>query len=148
MERSAAKDDVKTCPLCGSRKGLVIRWLPDIDFRVHEVTEVGCASCGKLFSGKEDRFAMADWNLFAIEEFERRGIRDPHAQLHRLLHECAQAEKNAAAARARIDAYLEENITPTCPFAKGDRFRALRYPRGIWSVHAVRAVYGYNTGPF
>jgi len=91
---------------------------------------------------------MADWNLFAIEEFERRGIREPHAQLHRLLHECARAERNAADVRAQIDAYLEEHIAPTCPFGKGDRFRAVRHPRGIWSVQAVRAVYGYNTGPF
>lgn len=91
---------------------------------------------------------MADWNLFAIEKFERRDIREPHAQLHRLLHECAQAEKNAAEVRAQIDVYLEEHIAPTCPFGKGDRFRAVRYPRGIWSIQAIRAVYGYNTGPF
>ena len=112
------------------------------------MTEVGCAKCGKFFAGKEDRFAMADWNLFAIEEFEGRGIREPHADLYRLLHTCATAEKNAAHVRDQIDAYLEEHIKPTCPFAKGDRFRAVRHPRGIWSVQSVKAVYGYNTGPF
>jgi len=148
MERGAADYDIKTCPLCGSRDGLVIRWLPDINHRVHEVTEVGCAKCGKFFSGKEDRFVFADWNLFAIEEFEQRGVREPHTQLHRLLHECAKAEKIAVDVRAQIDAYLEEHIAPTCPFGKGDRFRAVQYPRGVWSVQAVKAVYGYNTGPF
>lgn len=91
---------------------------------------------------------MADWNLFAIEEFERKGVHDPRAQLHKLLYEHAQAEKKVVEQRARINAYLEEHIAPTCPFRKGDRFRAIRYPRGIWSVQAVRAVYGYNTGPF
>ncbi len=54
MERSAKDYDVKTCPMCGSNEGIVIRWLPDIDYRIHEITEVGCTTCGKFFAEKKD----------------------------------------------------------------------------------------------
>jgi hypothetical protein len=148
MERSAKEDDVKTCPLCASRDALVIRWLPDINKRVHERTEVGCKKCGKFFSEKEDRHAIVAWNIFAIEEIERIGEKEKHSELYKLIYAHSQAEKQTASLRAKIDTYLENNITPSCPFRMGDRFKVKWRHKGVWSVRRVHSVYGWNTGPF
>ncbi|MBC8459159.1 MAG: hypothetical protein H8D67_14290 [Deltaproteobacteria bacterium] len=148
MERSAKEDDVKTCPLCGSREALVIRWLPDINHCVHEKTEVGCFKCEKFFSEKEDRHAIAAWNLFVVEEIERIGKKESHIELYRLLYEHSQAEKQAASLQTKIDNYLEENISPTCDLKRGDRFKVKEWPGGgIWSVEKVYSAYFWNTGP-
>lgn len=130
------------------RDGLVVRWLPDLDHRVHERTEIGCANCGKWFSGREDQWAIARWNMFAVTEWEKRGVVLEHAELARLLFESSEAEERARFLRGDIDSYLAKHIPPTCPFSHGDRFISERPPRGVWSVRNVRAVYGYNTGPF
>lgn len=148
MERSAKEDDVKTCPLCGSREALAIRWLPDIDYRLNERTEVGCKKCNKFFSEKEDRHAIAAWNLFVIEESERIGKKEDHVELYRLLYAHSQAEKKTAFIRTKIDDYLEENITPSSPLSKGDRFKVKGRGGGVWSVQNIHSVYGWNTGPF
>jgi hypothetical protein len=147
MERSAEEDDVKTCPLCGSREALVIRRLPDIDHSMYEITEVGCNRCGKFFSEKEDRHAIAAWNLFVVEEIDRIGKKESHVELYRLLYAHSQAEKQAASLRTKIDNYLEENISPTCDLKRGDRFKVKGWPGGIWSVEKVYSAYFWNTGP-
>ncbi len=148
MERTAQEYDVKTCPLCGSREALVIRWLPDIDHRVHEITAVGCKKCDKFFSEKEDRHAIAAWNHFVIQQVDRIGKKEDHVELYRLLYVHSQAEKQAASLRTRIDDYLEENITPTCPLKRRDRFKVKGGSGEVWSVKKVHSVYGWNTGPF
>ena len=137
MERSAKEDDVKTCPLCGSRESLVIRWLPDIHHCVHEKTEVGCLECEKFFSAKEDRHAVAAWNLFVVEEIDRIGKKESHVELYQLLYARSQAEKQVASLQSKIDNYLEENISPTCDLKRGDRFKVKQWPGGIWSVEKV-----------
>ena len=147
-ERSASGDDVKTCPSCNSRDGLVIRWFSDIDYRIHEITEVGCKKCHKFISEKEDRHAIAAWNLFVIEEAERTGKKEDHAELYRLLYAHSQAEKKTTSLRTKIDDYLEENFTPTCPLKKGDRFKFEGRVGEVWSVKKIYSVYGWNTGPF
>jgi len=147
MERSAKEDDVKTCPLCGSREALVIRWLPDINRNVHEKTEVGCFKCKKFFSEKEDRHAIAAWNLFVVEEIDRIGKEETHVELYRLLYACSQAEKQVTSIQTKIDNYLEENISPTCDLKRGDRFKVKEWPGGIWSVDKVYSAYFWNTGP-
>lgn len=147
MERTAEEDDVKTCPLCGSREALVIRWLPDIDHRVHKITEVGCNKCGKFFSEKEDRHAIAAWNLFVVEEVDRIGKKEHHVELYRLLYAQSQAEKQTVSLRTKIDNYLEENISPTCRLKRGDRFKVKGWPEGVWSVDKVHSEYFWNTGP-
>lgn len=148
MERKGNEDDLKTCPLCGSRKALFMRWLPDIDHRVHEKTEVGCNKCKKYFSEKEDRHAIAAWNFFVIEEMERSGKKEIHSELYKLLYQIAQAEKQAQNIQTKIKNYLEENITPTCDLKKGDRFKVSEWPnKGIWSVNKVYSAYFWNTGP-
>lgn len=145
MEQIAKEFDVRTCPLCGSRESLVIRWIPDVDSNVHEKTLVGCKKCNKYFSEKEDRHAVAAWNHFAIQQ------RDeilPHLELYQLLYEHSQAEKQAASLWAKINDYLEKNITPTCPLKGGDMFKIKGLPGQVWSVKGVHSVYGWNTGPF
>ena len=142
MEQTAQEYDVKTCPLCGSREALVIRRLPDIDHRVHEITEVGCKKCDKFFSEKEDRHAIVAWNIFAIEEIERIGEKENHSELYKLIYAHSQAEKQTASLRAKIDTYLENNITPSCPFRIGDRFKVKGRHKGVWSVRRVHSVYG------
>jgi hypothetical protein len=144
-ERHAGDDDIKDCPSCGMRDQLVIRWLPDIDYRVHETTEVGCKRCDKFFSGEEDRFAITDWNRYVINENRKKGIVDPHERLYGLLFLEYEAQRKALLARQAVDAYLEEEIVPRCPFNPGDRFIVQGYPGGIWSAESVRAVYGTNT---
>ena len=148
MERSAAADDVIACPLCGNRDGLTIRWIPEIDYRIHERTEIGCVTCQKWFSAKEDRWAFADWNSFAIDGWRKKGVEQPHAELYRLLLAHYHDEMAERASAKAVDAYLTETIVPLCPFAIGDRFEARVYPHGVWSIRAVKAVYGTNTGPF
>lgn len=147
MERTAQEDDVKTCPLCGSREALVIRWLPDIDYRIHEITEVGCNKCGKFFSEKEDRHAIAAWNFFVVEEIDRIGKKESHVELYRLLYAHSQAEKQTASLQTKIDHYLEKNITLTCDLKRGDRFKIKGWPGEIWSVEKVYSAYFWNTGP-
>lgn len=148
MERSASNDDTVTCPLCEQRDALTVKWLPDIERRVHERTEVGCSRCEKWFSGKEDRWAYARWNAFAVEEWRKKGISIPHSELYELLKTESEAQELAAAQNDRVDQYLKDRIVPTCPFRVGDRFNARVRPGGKWSVRGIRAVYGTNTGPF
>ena len=148
MEQTAKEFDVKTCPLCGSREALVIRWIPDIDRSVHEITVVGCKKCDKFFSEKEDRHAIAAWNHFVIQQDDRILRNERHVELYQLLYAHSQAEKQAASLRTKIDDYLEENITPTCPLKIGDRFKIKGGQGEVWSVKGVHSVYGWNTGPF
>jgi hypothetical protein len=148
MERSAIADDVIACPLCGSRDGLTIKWIPELDYRVHERTVIGCATCQKWFSAKEDRWVFAEWNNFAIEGWRQRGVAQPHAELYRLLLAHSHDEMAERISGQAVDAYLVEHIVPLCPFAIGDRIEARVHPHGIWSVRAIKAVYGTNTGPF
>lgn len=148
MERSASEDDTVTCPLCERRDALTVKWLPDIDHRVHERTDVGCSRCDKWFSGKEHRWAYARWNAFAVEEWRKKGTDVPHGELYHLLRTESEAQELAAARIDPIDQYLKDRILPTCPFRVGDRFRARMHPGGNWSVRGIRAVYGTNTGPF
>lgn len=148
MERSASQDDLVACPRCRSRLRLTIRWLPDLDHRVHERTEVGCAACEIWFSAQEDRWAFAEWNVWACNEWERQGDRQPHADLYRLLLEEAHLERAKSAAGDAVSRYLVEHVVPTCPWKPGDRFESLDRPTGTWSAIGVEAVYGTNTGPF
>jgi hypothetical protein len=148
MERSAADEDLVTCPGCGVRDALTIRWVPDIDRRVHERTEVGCARCDRWSSAKEDRWAFAEWNVLACDEWAQNGTTVPHAQLYRLLHEASTLERAQHEAIQVVSQYLSEQIAAACPWHPRDRFESLARPRGIWSVTAVEAVYGTNTGPF
>ncbi|NQS90450.1 hypothetical protein HQ584_11755 [Patescibacteria group bacterium] len=147
MERSAQEDDVKTCPLCGSREGLVIRWLPDLDYPIHKITKVGCNTCGKFFLEKEARHAIAAWNFFVVEENDRTGKKESHIELYRLLYAHSQAEKKIASLQTKIDDYLEENISPTCDLKIGDRFKIKGRPREIWSIVKVYSAYFWSTGP-
>jgi len=147
MERTAQEDDVKTCPLCGSREALVIRWFPDIDYPVHEITEVGCKKCDKFFSEKEAKHAIAAWNFFVVEEIDRIGKKESHIELYRLLYKLSQAEKQATSLQTKIDNYLEENISSTCDLKRGDRFEVKGWPGRIWSVEKVYSDYFWNTGP-
>jgi len=148
MEQPATDNDVIACPLCGNRDGLTIRWIPELDYRVHERTEIGCATCQKWFSAKEDRWAIAEWNNFAIEGWRQKGVEQPNAELCHLLLAHYHDEMAERASAQAVDAYLVEHIVPLCPFAIGDRFEAQVYPHGIWSVRVIKAVYGINTGPF
>jgi hypothetical protein len=122
--------------------------LPDIDHRLHETTEVGCANCNIFFSGTEDRHPITEWNLFVIQENKKCGISDPHEKLYELLYKHHEQEMRADSSRTDIDEYLADNIVPLCPFQIGDRFKFNKYPGGIWSTRSIRAVYGTNTGPF
>jgi len=147
MERNAQEDDVKTCPLCGSREALVIRSFPDINHLKHEITEVGCKKCDKFFSEKKAKHAVAAWNLFVVEETDRIGKKESHIELYRLLYAHSQAEKQEASLQTKIDDYLEENISPACDLKIGDRFEVKGWPGGTWSVEKVYSAYFYNTGP-
>ncbi|WP_126453898.1 hypothetical protein [Sulfuriflexus mobilis] len=148
FERSASDDGFKTCPICNSKDGLVIRWYPDLDYHVHEYTEVGCTTCNVLFRGEEDRYAVSDWNRYVISENEKKGITESHADLYRLLHEHYINERNEKDSRRKIDDYLKAHIASTCPFKKSDRFKIRTRQNGIWSVESVYAVYDYTKGPF
>lgn len=148
MERPATDDDVIACPSCESRDGLTIKWIPELDFRVHERTEIGCAACGIWFSAKEDRWAIAEWNNFAIDGWHKKGIEQPNAELYRLLLAHYHDEMAERASAHAVDAWLTEHVVPLCPFGIGDRFEARVYPGGAWSVRGIKAVYGINTGPF
>lgn len=148
MERSGTDYDIVTCPFCKGRDGLTIKWLPDIDHGIRERTDVGCMKCDKWFSGKEDRWAFARWNAFAVAEWLKQGRQIPHSELYRILLLHSEAEETASTYRKEADHYLEEHVASTCPFRTGDRFEAHIKHGGYWSVQNVRAVYGYNTGPF
>ncbi len=148
MERSAMDDDVKTCPSCGRRDDLKIVWIPEIDSRIHERTDVGCAKCGKWISAKKDRWAIAEWNYNALSEWRRRGIEDEYSTLHDLLFSHSKAEQEISRIQSEIDKYLEQKVAPQCPFVSGELFTDLEAPGSVWSVRNVRAVYGTNTGPF
>lgn len=148
MERSAASDDLVTCPICGERDALFIRWIPEIDHRVHTQTDVGCDRCQVLRSAKEDRWAFADWNHWACEEWAKKGQWHPHATLYALLVEEGQSERSQMAAAARVSQYLQHEVAGRCEWKPGDRFESLDWPGGHWSVRSVQAVYGTNTGPF
>jgi hypothetical protein len=148
MERSAAGDDLVTCPECRSRDHLVIRWIPEIDHRVRERTEVGCARCDIWRAEKEDKWAFAQWNHWACLQWRQLGTPPPHSELYALLlaeMECEKAERLAAAA---VQEYLNREVAARCKWAVGDRFVAADWPRGTWSVRRLEAVYGTNTGPF
>jgi hypothetical protein len=148
MERTAVADDLVTCPRCHHRDALTIRWIPEIDYRVHERTDLGCAACDIWFSEKEDKWAFAEWNAWACSEWSAQGTVVPHADLYRLLREEANHERAARAAAEAVSRYLEEHVATTCPWQVGDRFESAVSPHGVWSVTGVRAVYGTNTGPF
>ncbi|MFC1890710.1 hypothetical protein ACFL4G_13235 [Thermodesulfobacteriota bacterium] len=148
MERSAIDDDMITCPICGTREHLTLKWIPGDYHRVHERIEIGCAVCNKWFSAKEDRWAFAQWNNFAIEEWRNKGVEQPNAELYRLLLEHCHDEMAERESAEKVDVYLIENIVPQCPFDIGERFKSSVYRSGIWSVREVIAVYGTNTGPF
>lgn len=148
MERSAATDDLVTCPGCHVRDYLRIRWIPDIDHRVHERTEIGCAKCNKWFSAKEDRWCFAEWNDWACEQWAQSGHKVPHAELYRLLLQEAREEQIERTAAKAVSRYLAEQIASQYPMVAGDRFESERQPKGIWSVISIEAVYGTNTGPF
>ncbi len=148
MERSAATDDLVTCPGCHVRDYLRIRWIPEIDHRVHERTELGCAKCNKWFSAKEDRWCFAEWNDWACEQWAIAGHKVPHAELYRLLLQEAREEQIQRTAAKAVSRYLAENIAGQYPLVAGDRFESKREPKGFWSAISIEAVYGTNTGPF
>ena len=148
MEQIAKEFDVQTCPLCGSRESLVIRWIPDLDRSLHEKTIVGCKKFDKYFSEKEYRHAIAAWNHFAIQQSDGILKNECYLELYRLLYEHSLAEKQTACLWAKINDYLERNITPTCPLKVGDIFKIKGMPGQVWSVKGVHSVYGWNTGPF
>jgi|GEM_PF-5844112 len=148
MEQIAKEFDLRTCPLCGSREFLVIRWIQDLDRRVHKETVVGCKKCDKYFSEKEDRHAVAAWNHFAIQQSDGSLRYERHLELYRLLYAHSQAEKQVAALWANINEYLEKNITLICPLKEGDMFKIKGMPGETWSVKKVRSVYSWNIGPF
>lgn len=126
----------------------MIRWIPDIDHRTRERTEVGCSRCQTWRAAKEDRWAFAEWNLCACREWARTGQLHPHVAPYELEVDLAEHERAEAVARARIAAYLEENVASRSQWKPGDRFESRRRPRGTWSVRRVEGVYGMNTGPF
>ena len=148
MERSAATDDVVTCPICHARDHLRIRWIPEIDHRVHERTELGCDKCNTWFSAKEDRWCFAEWNNWACEQWAQSGHKVPHAELYRLLLQEARKEQIERTAAKAVSQYLAENIAGHYPMVAGDRFKSEREPKGVWSAVSIEAVYGTNTGPF
>jgi hypothetical protein len=148
MERSAAGDDLVPCPNCRSRDHLLIRWIPEIDYRVHERTNVGCSRCELWRSAKEDKWAFAQWNNWACDEWAKLGHEVPHARLYQLLVEEMHVEVAERAAAGAVAKYLKEEIASRCKWTVGDRFEALEWPHGLWSVRNVEAVYGINTGPF
>ena len=148
MERSAATDDLVTCPSCREREHLLIRWIPEIDHRIHERTDVGCARCELWRSAKEDRWAFAEWNSWACDEWIRLGHEVPHTQLYRLLVEEMRHEMAAQHAAATVAKYLLDEVASRCAWKSGDRFKSLAWPKGMWSVRSIEAVYGTNTGPF
>ena len=147
-ERNAGNDDIKTCPICNSREGLIIRWHPDIGKPIHEYTEIGCTNCDKYFRGEEDIFPITEWNLFVIDENKKKRRVHKYEELYRLLHAHNQNEKAGIVSRNAIDEYLETNISSNCPYKTGNRFKFREPHRGIWSAVSVRSVYGTNTGPF
>jgi len=148
MERSAATDDLVTCPNCRIRSHLLIRWIPEIDHRVHERTEVGCAKCNIWFTAKKDKWCFAEWNNWACEQWAQSGHRVPHAELYRLLLQEAREEQIEQTAAKAVARYLAEHIASQCLLSSGDRFESKLEPKGIWSVMTIEAVYGINTGPF
>jgi hypothetical protein len=148
VERLAADDDLVTCPSCGSRAGLTVRWIPDIDHEVHERTDAGCVTCNQWRSGKMGKWAYAQWNHWACDQWSRVGEVNPRAELYALLCTEMEHEQRAAAAQSAVDAYLLREVAERCEWRIGDRFTAPRPQRGAWSVRGVRAVYGTNTGPF
>jgi len=148
MERSAATDDLVTCPGCHVRDYLRIRWIPEIDHRVHERTEIGCAKCNKWFSAKEDKWCFAEWNDWACEQWAKSGHKVPHTELYRLLLQEAREEQIERTAAKAVSRYLAEHIASQYPMVAGDRFESVREPKGIYSVISIEAVYGTNTGPF
>lgn len=148
MERSASTDDVVTCPICQAREYLRIRWIPEIDHRVHERTVLGCAKCNKWFSAKEDRWCFAEWNDWACEQWAQSGHKVLHAELYGLLLKQARDEQIERIAAKAVSRYLAENIAGQYPMVAGDRFESETEPKGIWSITLIEAVYGTNTGPF
>jgi hypothetical protein len=110
MERSAADDDVIACPLCRTRDGLTAKWIPELDHRVHERTEIGCATCDRWFSAKEDRWAIAEWNNFAIEEWRHRGVDQPNDECIYNGDSGTLVEVNATAKTASISVHGEVRL--------------------------------------
>lgn len=148
MERSAATEDVVTCPICQDRDCLRIQWIPEIDPRVHERTVLGCAKCNKWFSAKEDKWCFAEWNDWACEQWAQSGHKIPHAELYGLLLQQARQEQIERIAAKAVSRYLAENIAGQYPMVAGDRFESESKPKGIWSINSIEAMYGTNTGPF
>jgi hypothetical protein len=148
MERSAAADDLVTCPTCRIRNHLVIRWIPEIDHRVHERTDVGCRRCELWRAAKETRWAFAEWNHWACGEWAKLGHTVPFAELYRLLLIEAHREMAGRAAAHAVGQYLSNEVASRCAWKVGDRFETQERPKGIWSVRSVEPVYGTNTGPF
>jgi hypothetical protein len=148
MERSAADDDLVDCPNCRTREFLFIRWIPDIDHKVHERTEIGCYSCGRLFGASMDKWCYAEWNAWACEQWKVLGRPIEHSELYKLLHLEAQEEQIERTAAKAVTDYLTEHFANRYPLAIGDRFKSKRHPKGFWSLISIRAVYGTNTGPF
>ncbi len=148
MERSAVRDDLVACPICESRNGLLIRWIPEINREVHERTEVGCSACDIWRSEKEDRWVFAQWNVWACREWARKGREVVHSRLYALLLEQSEHQKAEAAAAASVENYLSNQVAAHSQWRERDRFQPLQYPGGVWSVVSLKAVYGTNTGPF
>jgi hypothetical protein len=148
MERSATDDDLITCPDCESRNGLRIRWIPGIGRGVHELTEVGCRTCNKWRSDKEDRWVFAQWNVWASKEWESKGRNIAHSRLHALLLQQSEHQKAESIAAKAVEEYLSSQVAAHSQWIVRDRFESLHYPGGIWSVASIKAVYGTNTGPF
>ena len=148
MERSAEADDLVTCPSCRQRDALMIRWLPDINKRVHEQTDVGCARCQIWKSAKEDRWAFWDWNLWASHQWAQLGKPVEHERLYELQTVLGEKQRAVEAADAAVAQYLQKEVVAKSKWSPGDRFVSRSLPRGIWAVDRVEAVYGLNQGPF
>ena len=115
---------------------------------MHGKTIVGCKKCDKYFSEKEDRHAIAAWNHFAMQPSDEILKKEHHLELYQLLYAHSQAEIQAASLCAKINDYLEKNISSTCPLKEGDMFKIKGMPGEAWSVKGVHSVYCWDTGPF
>jgi len=143
FERSATGDDVVPCPDCAADGDVRVR------FHTGDQTDVFCAKCGKSFSAEASRWAYADWNWWAIERWQAKGVAKDIAPLYALLKEEADLQRTNEAQQRHLAQKIEASLKQfvDCPWDVGSRFQSTAHPVGFWEVTGVERIYATNTGP-